>query len=67
MQLATKILGVTPTHDAIQEVWYGITRDDVEWVLEKRAVCALNTENKGKAVVKPIETRCILDHVELIY
>jgi hypothetical protein len=62
---ANKFIGVRPTHEAIQEVWYGISQDDVEWVITKCVVCALNTANKGKAVVKPIETRYILDRVEL--
>ena len=34
-------------------------------MLKKCAVYALNTENKGKAVVKPIETQCILNCVKL--
>ena len=64
MYFANNFIGVRPTHDATCEVWYGISREDVEWVLEKCSSCALEENKQGKAVVKPIETRCCIDRIE---
>jgi hypothetical protein len=64
MYFTNNFIGVRPTHDAICEVWYGISREDVEWVLEKCSGCALDENKQGKAVVKPIETRCCMDRIE---
>src|SRR5277367_81347 len=64
MYFANNFIGVQPTHDAICEVWYRISREDVEWVLKKCSGCALDENKQGKAVVKPIVTRCCMDRIE---
>jgi len=63
--LTNLFLGVRPTHNAICEVWYGVSQEDVEWVLEKCSSCALDENKQGTAVVKPIKTRCCMDRIEI--
>ena len=64
MCFTNNYIRVRPTHDEIYEVWYGISREDVEWVLEKCSMCALDEDKQGTAVVKPIETRYCMDRIE---
>ena len=64
MYFTNNFIRVRPTHDEICEVWYRISREDVDWVLEKCSVYALDEDKQGKAVVKPIETRCCIDRIE---
>jgi hypothetical protein len=64
MYFANKSIGVRPIYDEISEVWYGVSREDVEWVLERCTICKLDEFQKGKAIVKPIETWCCIDRIE---
>lgn len=64
MYSANNFIEIRATHDELCTVWYGISREDVEWVVEKCKGCALNEDNQGTAVVKPIETRFCMDRVE---
>ena len=49
----------------IQELYYGISREDVEWVVDKCAVCRLMAAQKGKAPIRPIKTLRCLDRVQI--
>ena len=64
MSFTKNSVGVRATHDEICEIWYRISREDVEWVLEKCSGCALDENKQGTVVVKPIVTRCCMDRIE---
>ena len=56
-------LGVRKTYDRIQELYYGITKSQVNWVIQQCAVCTLQAANKGKLPIKPIKVKCCLDQL----
>ena len=49
----------------MQELYYSISYDDIEWVVDKCAVCKLMEAQKGKAPIQLIKTHCCLDHVQI--
>ena len=59
----TYTLGVRKTYDRIQELYYGITESQVNWVIQWCAVCTLQAANKGKPPIKPIKVKCCLDQL----
>ena len=58
MSFTKNSVGVRATHDEICEIWYRISREDVEWVLEKCSGCALDENTKAGG----IEIRSLLEH-----
>jgi hypothetical protein len=65
IHFTNKNVGVTLTFNRIQELWYGVSQDDIEWVLKNCAVCQLRACNKTKPVTKPITTCRCMDRVQL--
>jgi hypothetical protein len=49
----------------MQELYYSISCDDIEWVVDKCAVCKLIEAQKGKASIRPIKTHRCLDRVQI--
>jgi endogenous inhibitor of DNA gyrase (YacG/DUF329 family) len=45
------------------ELYYGITQENVEWVLKKCVICNQNTANKEPPTITPIVSRRCLDRV----
>ena len=59
----TYTLGVRKTYDRIQELYYGITESQVNWVIQRCGVCTLQAANKGRPSIKPIKVKCCLDQL----
>ena len=49
----------------MQELYYSISCDDIEWVVDKCAVCKLIKAQKGKAPIQLIKTHCCLNRVQI--
>jgi transposase InsO family protein len=47
------------------ELYYGITQGNVEWVLEKCAICNANAANREPSTVTPIISKRCLDRIYL--
>ena len=50
------------TYDRLYKNYYSITEAQVEQILKRYIVCALQASNKGKPPIKPIKVRRCLDH-----
>lgn len=57
--------GITKTHDRIKEGWYGITEENVKWVLKECGVCILDAPQVVKAPPMPIVSARCMDRVQI--
>ena len=51
------------THERISELYYGITQEEVTWLLSKCQVCAANQANREPPSITPIISQRCLDRV----
>ena len=57
--------GQHKTFDAVQEQYYGITRKEVDSLLQHCRVCALNKPNRSKAPLEPIVVERLFERVQM--
>ena len=57
--------GITKTHDRVKEGWYGITEENVKWVLKECCVCVQDAPQAVKAPPMPIVTLRCMDRVQI--
>ena len=57
--------GYKITHQALKEQFYGISREDVEWIIKHCILCAQNSANNSQAPLQPVQSTCILDRVQI--
>jgi hypothetical protein len=50
-------------YDRIHENFYRITESQVEWVIERCAIYAIDAANKGKPPIKPIKSKRCSDRI----
>jgi hypothetical protein len=55
--MLTYILGVTKTHERIFEWYYGITKKDVTWVVNRCNICNTVAKAVEKPPIKPIVSK----------
>ena len=56
-------VGINKTHERATELYYGITQEDVKWVLNKCQIYTTNSANREPLTVTPIISRRCLDRV----
>ena len=57
--------GYKRTHKCIHERYYGISQEEVAWLLGKCQTCLLNRGNKSKGPLEPIITNSILERFQI--
>ena len=54
---------VEKTYEACSEVFYGISKKDVRFILSQCAQCKLSARSKGKPAIQPIISSCVLERL----
>ena len=57
--------GIAKTHEHIYELYYGISQEDVIWVLNWCAICAQNSANNSAPAITPIVSARVFDRVQI--
>ena len=57
--------GYKITFKAIQEQFYGISRNEVEWLIKHCLICLQKSANKSCPPLQPIQSNCILERVQI--
>jgi hypothetical protein len=57
--------GIQKTYERVSERYYGITRENVAWVVNRCSICNLKAAAKNLAPVTPIVASCCLNHVQI--
>lgn len=57
--------GYKITFASVKEQFYGISRDECEYLIGLCTLCAINAANKTKAPLKPIKSICTMERVQV--
>jgi hypothetical protein len=58
-----KFLNIHKTVAKIKELYYGIIKQDVHWVIKQCHICAMTAPLEAKAFVIPIIAKVLLEHI----
>lgn len=57
--------GIRKTQDQVNRTYYGVHRKEIEWMLEKCAVCDIQRRNQTRASLQPIIAARVLERLQL--
>ena len=57
--------GIKKTWQHIQEHYAGISRDEVQWVINHCQICVVNASNKAKGPLQPIIVNDLFERLQI--